>query len=323
MAPYGKLALKRSTATGTDPDELAELLSTPASPITIQPLDRRLEYSCNFVGLGPLSFTLCSYEGDLRCERQAESDKILVFLPSSGTAIIDDNKTEVISTQGRGTIMDGKIHGGVNIFGPRQHLTMIIDRPELVRRLSEILERPVRGGLDFHPDIDLTQGPGLMLKTLAETAFAGLTSDEVFSKSPLALASLSETINNLLLESFSQRFQSELTQPAPTATPRHVDWAIDYMLAHLCEVITIEDIAAAAKVSIRTLQQSFRQYRMTTPMSYLQELRMAQARRELLEPRPGFSVSEVARKWGFAHLGRFAQDYKRKFGESPSETLRK
>lgn len=34
------------------------------------------------------------------------------------------------------------------------------------------------------------------------------------------------------------------------------------------------------------------------------------------------TVADVAIQWGFWHMRQFAQDYKRIFGESPSETLR-
>ncbi len=34
------------------------------------------------------------------------------------------------------------------------------------------------------------------------------------------------------------------------------------------------------------------------------------------------SVTDVAFKWGFTHLGRFSQEYKRRYGELPSSTRR-
>ena len=33
------------------------------------------------------------------------------------------------------------------------------------------------------------------------------------------------------------------------------------------------------------------------------------------------TVADVAYRWGFTHLGRFAQDYRTRYGESPSQTL--
>jgi len=49
---------------------------------------------------------------------------------------------------------------------------------------------------------------------------------------------------------------------------------------------------------------------------------MTAAREELTRPGPTTTVTDVALKWGFNHLGRFSGFYTRQFGEAPSETLR-
>ena len=56
-------------------------------------------------------------------------------------------------------------------------------------------------------------------------------------------------------------------------------------------------------------------------MSYLKELRFEQAHLELMH-NEHLSVTDVAFKWGFTHLGRFSQEYKRRYGELPSSTRR-
>jgi AraC-like DNA-binding protein len=49
---------------------------------------------------------------------------------------------------------------------------------------------------------------------------------------------------------------------------------------------------------------------------------MTAAREELASPGATTTVTDVALKWGFNHLGRFSGFYVRQFGEAPSETLR-
>jgi transcriptional regulator GlxA family with amidase domain len=67
---------------------------------------------------------------------------------------------------------------------------------------------------------------------------------------------------------------------------------------------------------------AFRRFRNTTPMAHLRAIRLELARNELINAgRQGLSVAAVANAFGFGHLGRFAYDYKERFGESPSETL--
>jgi AraC-like DNA-binding protein len=43
---------------------------------------------------------------------------------------------------------------------------------------------------------------------------------------------------------------------------------------------------------------------------------------ELADAGADTTVTAVALRWGFGHLGRFAVAYRRKYGRSPSDTLR-
>ena len=57
-------------------------------------------------------------------------------------------------------------------------------------------------------------------------------------------------------------------------------------------------------------------------MHYLRDLRMERAHRAA-ERREAASVAGVALRWGFAHMGRFSNDYKARYLETPSQTLRR
>jgi AraC-like DNA-binding protein len=53
-------------------------------------------------------------------------------------------------------------------------------------------------------------------------------------------------------------------------------------------------------------------------------LRLSQARRALMDTDSGLStVTEIATGFGFLELGRFSVEYRRAFGESPSQTLQR
>ena len=96
------------------------------------------------------------------------------------------------------------------------------------------------------------------------------------------------------------------------------------MEANAREPIGLADIAVAAGVSARALQSGFRRIRDSTPMARLREIRLELARADLAQPTgDGRSVASIANRYGFAHLGRFAADYRARFNECPSETLRR
>ena len=76
-------------------------------------------------------------------------------------------------------------------------------------------------------------------------------------------------------------------------------------------------------IGIRALQHALRRYRETTPTALLQQVRLERAHIQLVvsDSRTA-SVSMIARQWGFVHLGRFAGNYRTRYGETPGETLR-
>jgi AraC-like DNA-binding protein len=88
--------------------------------------------------------------------------------------------------------------------------------------------------------------------------------------------------------------------------------------------LTVLDLCRALGVSRRTLQRSFAEIHGIAPLAYLRYVRLNRARRDLLQACDAWtSVANVATHWGFWHLGRFSLDYRRLFGELPSDTLRR
>jgi AraC family ethanolamine operon transcriptional activator len=93
--------------------------------------------------------------------------------------------------------------------------------------------------------------------------------------------------------------------------------------AHLSNPPTIADLCAALPADARRVHEAFRAHIGTTPKAYLKTLRLHAVRRDLLSARHGVHITDVALEWGFGHFGWFSQDYRRLFGETPSQTLRR
>jgi adenylate cyclase len=91
----------------------------------------------------------------------------------------------------------------------------------------------------------------------------------------------------------------------------------------VCRPISMSDLTRHSGVAERTLTKHFLTFIGVSPMRYLQQLRLAGARNTLLDAAPGVSVTAVAKEYCFNHQGRFAERYRRAFGESPSATLRR
>jgi AraC-like DNA-binding protein len=95
----------------------------------------------------------------------------------------------------------------------------------------------------------------------------------------------------------------------------------DYIDVHAAEPPTIESVCRAAGASWRVLNYAFREIFGVTPKQYLQATRLDGVRKELHGKGPSAKIADIANHWGFWHMGQFARDYRRQFGELPSETL--
>ena len=109
------------------------------------------------------------------------------------------------------------------------------------------------------------------------------------------------------------------TAAVDSGKPR-LDGLINYIDARLGAPITLEDLARAAGVGTRTLNELCRRHLGATPMELLRNRRLDAARARLRVD-PGASVTEIAYYCGFGNLGRFAHSYQERFHEFPSETL--
>lgn len=123
---------------------------------------------------------------------------------------------------------------------------------------------------------------------------------------------------------------SVIDSTRPTAEPvrmgvrtKAVQVGREFMDENVATTMTIRDVCVATSVSWRTLNYAFREQLGITPKAYLQALRFNGLRKDLRRAAPEQLVSDHAHRWGFWHMGQLAADYRRQFGELPSETLKR
>jgi AraC family ethanolamine operon transcriptional activator len=103
-----------------------------------------------------------------------------------------------------------------------------------------------------------------------------------------------------------------------------VQRAREFIDARLSDQIRLEQVCRYACAQSRTLEYGFREMFDTPMVGYIKALRMNRVHRLLRNPSQRHrTVSELALDTGFWHLSQFASDYKKFFGESPSQTHRR
>ncbi|HEY0878261.1 MAG TPA: helix-turn-helix domain-containing protein [Zeimonas sp.] len=138
---------------------------------------------------------------------------------------------------------------------------------------------------------------------------------------PVTRRALEHAVYRSVVDTFVTAGEEAVAAPGPTRSHALVSRAQEYMREHLDEPLTVEDLCRHLQVSRRTLQYGFSEVLRLNPVAYLRALRLNGVRRALRNAAQGTTVQDVAARWGFWHLSHFACDYRRMFGELPSETL--
>jgi adenylate cyclase len=109
---------------------------------------------------------------------------------------------------------------------------------------------------------------------------------------------------------------------ASAPVPQDVKKAIRFLRDGIGRRISVVDLVKHCGVAERTLNKHFCLFIGFPPLRYWRRLRLAAVREALLSDPSSTSVTEAAKRYGFLHFGRFSAQYRRRFGESPSTTLR-
>lgn len=107
------------------------------------------------------------------------------------------------------------------------------------------------------------------------------------------------------------------------ALPLSLRRAMAFIAASARDEVGVQEIAGAVHLSPRAVQYLFRKHLGETPTEHLRRVRLQRAHLDLVAGHHSTTtVSEVARRWGFGHTGRFAVLYRETYGVSPHMTLR-
>jgi AraC-like DNA-binding protein len=202
-------------------------------------------------------------------------------------------------------------------------IQLALTKSALMDQLAALLGEPPDRPPDFAPALDLTSGHGRSLARYVLLAAIDLDQPDSVLLNPLTMSAFEQLIMTGLLLSHPHSYSDRLNGRVWSIAPRDVKRAIDYMESRLDTPVTLTDLVAASGVPGRTLFKHFRDSKGVSPMRYLRNARFEKVRRALARAEPGDSVTAIAMAWGFSHMGRFAVEYRARFGESPSDTLRK
>ncbi|MFT3660714.1 MAG: AraC family transcriptional regulator [Gordonia sp. (in: high G+C Gram-positive bacteria)] len=175
--------------------------------------------------------------------------------------------------------------------------------------------------IDFDLTFPLDSPAGKSLSSSVAFYYSQLASEGGISTMPLVQRELESALMTQVLLVARSNLTPRLLRGASAPADDAVRAAVEHIDRNAKTELSIASLAEHCRTSARSLQIGFRRTIGVTPSEYIRNTRLDGARADLLA-RDGDSVSEIAHRWHFFHLGRFANHYRERFGESPSQTFR-
>lgn len=249
-----------------------------------------------------------------------------VMIPRSGGGTVQVGRERVTISTDMAAVVSASEPLSMRLSEDCTLVIACIDRDSLERQATEMVGEPISEPLRFTLGMDLTQGPAARWYRQLLDDMDDLDSPDslLLSHDLSAYHAERRLMASLLLaqpHNYSHRLEAGRVIRTPVRLVRVVKELIDEHpeLPH-----SRKSLAEYAYCSTRALDAAFKRHTGVTPMAYLHEHRLLRARELLTIAGPVVdTVSRIAGKCGFTHLGRFAGDYRQRFGEWPSTTLRR
>jgi AraC-like DNA-binding protein len=204
-----------------------------------------------------------------------------------------------------------------------EQLILKVPRSRIESHLADLVGRPVATVIDFQFGFDLSTPRGHSLLAAVEFMARELDRPGGIAEMPLAREQLETFVLTQLALAVPNPYLDELRRPVDAVSPARLKPVIEYMEMNADEPLTPQELARVGCMSVRTLHATFQQELGMSSMAYLRQIRLDHVRTELLHSRGAVRVTDVAMRWGFLHPSRFAQQYRDRFGELPSDTVKR
>lgn len=308
----------------TDPDEAHSWLSSAYADHSAR-LSGRSEafrFTHTVADCGPFKVGVCRHTMTLHGEWEPLGDQLLFSHLLAGRFVIGCSRSDVAAGPGDVFAYDPDVATGVEWSDIRM-AQVRMDRAAFDRIAAELIgdDRPgVSTGFDLARAV--SEAKAAHWRRFMQYVTSDVAVSPVVQSSPLVMGQVFRTIVATALETFPHTLEGVgRTGSVPAGVVRR---ALAYIDEHAGEDVDLTAIAEAAGVGPRALQRAFRRSLDTTPLHQLRSVRLERAHGGLraADPGDGTTVATVAARWGFGHPGRFAAEYRSRFGISPSETLR-
>lgn len=309
----------------SDADETAQALGSfyNDSSVTVEPVnrDRGILHELYAAPLGSITLDAMNSPYGMLAEAPCLERTFEFCVVTSGAVEVSVGKDTLRCRRSSGFVLSP--HRRLRILGEEDFSVLNLKVPEslIEAQLVALAGCEISEPLEFATELQSNPETAGMWR-LVRLIESELGQDPSLLSNRLVSERLCEAVLMTVLYSQPHNYSHLLQRERLPAEPRYIRRIEEYIVAHCERPIAARDLAAVAGVSTSTLYTGFKRHRGCTPIEFLKNTRLQRVRDALLIATTGTTVKEIATRWGFNHLGRFSHDYGRRYGETPSETLR-
>jgi AraC-like DNA-binding protein len=317
----------RTLVDSHDLDETRDIISSAYSPYDLSCLGRTADFSAWYAegGFPGVTISDLAYGAETLVAPEPLSSYLLVCQLTEGRVrVLSPGREERDVAAGQLYVLDPYRSFKVHWQPGARMVTIRLPRDLVERAAADSL------GVDGQVKARFTLGPAISPEAgkswwrVADTLQREVMEGGIAMTSRLVATNLAQTAAATLVE--THRLVTDGVDSRRPGVVAHaaVRRAVLYMEEHAHEPLTLREVAAAARLSPRALQEAFRRHLDTTPLAYLRDIRLVRAHGDLAAGTsdPRVTVTGVAYQWGFTNLGRFSALYQQRYGRPPSGTLR-
>jgi AraC-like DNA-binding protein len=288
----------------------------------IRQLDRgEFRWSSRSATVGPVVMRRGRYDVSVEVGGNFGADLFLLTLPTAGHAEGGPAGEPEPMVAGATAVIAAATRLESRFDAGWEGIQLVIPRDLFARNLTALLGVDTMPPIAFAPRIDIADGAGAALARLLTLAADEVRRPAGALASPLVASNIVDALVHHMLLRLPHNHIARLHAPVRPAEPGYLRQAEEFLVANVDRPVSNVELAERVGVSVRAIELAFRRHRDLSPQRFLRERRLELARRRLVA-RTGGTVSDIAFACGFTHLGRFGAEYRARFGESPSQTLR-
>ncbi|MBA4501340.1 AraC family transcriptional regulator [Marinobacterium marinum] len=263
------------------------------------------------------------YGTDVTVKVEDLSNSYSISLPLSGYQELSCAEGNVQSNITSGVIISPAAPYELNISGNCRKTLVRISRQAMKVGLEAMLGRITDKPLIFEAKMDAKVGSSSAWWRTIRYIESELGNPDSLYNSPAFIRDIEQALIKGILTSQPHNYSDDVKKALRNNLPSYLVKTIDYLKEHARNDINMDDIEWISGVSRNKLYSDFKRHIGIPPTAYLKRIRMEGVRSDIIKPTGSENISSIALGWGFTHLGRFSADYKKFFGETPSETLAK